>query len=52
MIIGDLTHAGSIIQLCVGELYPVQMEASVEHPTPVCVQLDGVVPGVRQVTFT
>ena len=33
----------------VGDLQPVQMEASVQHPTPVCAELDGLVPGVQQV---
>ena len=30
--------------------HPVQMEVAVEHPTPACAQLDGVVPGVQQVS--
>ena len=33
----------------VGDLQPVQMEASVQHPTHVCAELDGLVPGVQQV---
>ena len=33
----------------VGDLQPAQMEASVQHPTTVCAELDGLVPGVQQV---
>ena len=39
----------NICQHYVGDLQPVQMEASVQHPTPVCAELDGLVPGVQQV---
>ena len=38
-----------LFQLYVLDPHPVQMEVPVEHPTPACAQLDGVVLGVQQV---
>ena len=38
-----------MFQLCVGDPHPVQMEAPAQTQTPVCVQLDGLAPGVQQV---
>ena len=39
----------TLFQHCVGDLHPVKMEGSVQHQTPVFVQLHGVAPDVQQV---
>ena len=42
----DMEHQP--VMPCVREQHSVQMEALVQHPTPVYAQLDGVVPRVHQ----